>query len=136
MKRVKISTFPPIVSHDEIGDEEELLIQPISSIRSSKKLIKPTHDVVKKKKRRKNRGKKVSLSNNVAPIIVVPHENESKIVVEDDALDDDIASLSYGTMSERTINDDFVMPIACCDDYDWEVNDSYNLENLFSTNLG
>ena len=48
----------------------------------------------KKNKRRKNRGKKVSLPNNVAPIIVVPHENESKIIVEDDALDDDIASLS------------------------------------------
>ena len=58
-ERIKISTFPPIVSHDEIHDEEELPIQPISSIRSSKKLIKPTHDVVKKKKkRRKNRGKK------------------------------------------------------------------------------
>ena len=50
----------------------------------------------------------------------MPHENESKIIVEDDALDDD-----------------FVMPIACCDDYDWEDNDtSYNLGNLFGTNLG
>src|SRR6266566_494560 len=91
-ERVKISTFPPIVSHDEIGDEEELPIQPISSIRSSKKLIRPTHDVVKKKKRRKGRGKKISLPNNVAPIIVVPHESGSKIIVEDDILDDDIAS--------------------------------------------
>ena len=63
--------------------------------------------MVKKKKRRKSRGKKVSLSNNVAPIIVVPHENESKIIVEDDELDDD-----------------FVMPIACCDDYDWEEYDN------------
>ena len=54
------------------------------------------------------------------------------LVVEDDALDDDIASMSYGTMSESTIDDDFVMPIACCDDYDWEDNDtSYNLGNLF-----
>src|SRR5215216_4418972 len=51
-ERVNISTFPPIVSHDEIGDEEELPIQPISSIRSLKKLIKPTHDVVKKKKKK------------------------------------------------------------------------------------
>ena len=50
----------------------------------------------------------------------MPHENESKIIVEDDALDDDL-----------------VMPIACCDDYDWEDNDtSYNLGNLFGTNLG
>ena len=48
-ERVKISTFHPVVSHDEIGDEEELPIQPISSIRSSKNIIKPTHDVVKKK---------------------------------------------------------------------------------------
>ena len=29
------------------------------------------------------------------------------------------------------------MPIACCDDYDWEDNDTYyNLGNLFGTNLG
>ena len=49
----------------------------------------------------------------------MPHENETKIIVEDDALDDD-----------------FVMPIACCDDYDWEDNDtSYDLENLFGTCL-
>ena len=46
-ERVKISTFPPIVIHEEIGDEEELPIQPISSIKSLEKLIKPTHDVVK-----------------------------------------------------------------------------------------
>ena len=99
-------------------------------------MIKPTHDVVKKKKRRKSRGKKVSLPNNVAPIIVVPHENESKTIVEDDTLDDDIASLSYGTMSEGTIEDYFVMPITRCDDYDREYNDtSYNLENIFGTNL-
>ena len=85
-----------------------------------KKLIKPTHGVVKNKKIRKNRGKKISLPNIVAPIIVVPQENESIIIVEDDALDDD-----------------FVMPITCCDDYDWENNDtSYNLGNLFGTNLG
>ena len=49
-ERVKISTFPPIVSHDEIGNEEELPIQSISSMRSLKKLMNPTHDVVKKKK--------------------------------------------------------------------------------------
>ena len=46
----------------------------------------------------------------------MPHEN---IIVEDDALDDDL-----------------VMPIACCDDYEWEDNDtSYDLENLFGTCL-
>ena len=93
-ERENISQNPPSVYYDESGNEE-LSIQPISSIRSLKRLIKPTQDVVKKKKRRKKRGKKVSLPNNVAPIIVVPHENESKIIVEDDALDDD-----------------FVMPIA------------------------
>ena len=71
-------------------DEEEPPIQPISLIRSSKKRIEPTHDVVKKKKRKRKRGKKISLPNNVAPIIVVPHENESKIIVEDDALDNDL----------------------------------------------
>ena len=92
-------------------------IQPISLIRSSKKRIEPTHDVVKNKKRKGKRGKKISLPNNVAPIIVVPHENESKIIMEDDAL-----------------NDDLVMPVACCDDYDWEDNDTYyDLENLFGT---
>ena len=73
-----ISQYPPNVYCDESGNEEELPIQSISSTRSLKKLIKPTHDVVKKKKRRRNKGKKVSLPNNVAPIIVMPHENESK----------------------------------------------------------
>ena len=49
----------------------------------------------------------------------MPHENESKIIVEDDALDDDL-----------------VMPIACCDYYDWEDNNtSYDLEILFGTCL-
>ena len=84
----------------------EFPIQSISSTGSLEKLIKPTHDVVKKKKRKRKRGEKISLPNNVAPIIVVPHENE------DDALDDDL-----------------VMPISCCDDYDWEDNDiPYDLE--------
>ena len=111
-------------------------MQSISSTRSLKRLIKLTHDVVKEKKRRKNRGKKVYLPNNVAPIIVVPNEDESKIIVEDDALDDDIASMSYGTMSKSTIVDDFVIPTTCCNDYDWEDNDiPYDLENLFSTCL-
>ena len=111
-EREETSQCPPIVSSDESGNEEEPSIQPISLIRSSKKRIQPTHDVVKKKRKRK-RGKKVSLPNNVAPIIDVPHENE------DDTLDDDL-----------------VMPIACCDDYDWEDNDtSYDLENLFGTCL-
>ena len=53
-----------------IGDEEELPIQPISSIRSVKKLIKPTHDLMKKKKRRKNRGKKVSLPNKLLLLLL------------------------------------------------------------------
>ena len=39
-------------------------------------------------------------------------------------------------MSEETIEDDFVMPITHCDDYDWESNGTFhNLENLFGTNL-
>ena len=44
-----ISQYPPSVYHDESGNEEELPIQSISSTRSSKKLIKPIHKVVKKK---------------------------------------------------------------------------------------
>ena len=49
------------------GNEEELSIQPISSIRSSKRKVEPTHNVKKKRKRRGNKGKKVSLPNDVAP---------------------------------------------------------------------
>ena len=75
-EREDTSQHPPIISYDESGNEEEPSVQPISSIRSSKKRVKPTHDVKKKKKNRRSKGKKVSLPNNVAPIIVVPHENE------------------------------------------------------------
>ena len=57
-EREEISQYPPIISYDESGNEEELSIQPISLIRSSKKRIEPTHDVKKKKKRRRNKGKK------------------------------------------------------------------------------
>ena len=67
------SQYPPIISYDESGNEEEPSIQPISSIRISKKRIEPTHDVMKKKKRKRKRGKKVSLPNKVAPITIVPH---------------------------------------------------------------
>ena len=121
MKRVlikgeNVSQYPPSVYYDELGNEEELPIQSISSTRSFKELIKPTHGVVKNKKRRKNRGKKVSLPHNFAPIIVVPHENESKIIVEDDELDDYL-----------------VLPIACWGDYDCEDNDaSDDLEILLA----
>ena len=52
-ERENISQYPPSVYYDESGNEEELPIQPISSIRSLKKIIKPTHDVVKKKKKKK-----------------------------------------------------------------------------------
>ena len=38
----EISQYPPILSYDESGNEEELYIQPISLIRSSKNRIKPT----------------------------------------------------------------------------------------------
>ena len=39
-------------------------------------------------------------------------------------------------MEDDALDDDPVMPIACCDDYDWEDNDtSYDLENLFDTCL-
>ena len=48
-EREETSQYPPIISYDESGNEEEPYIQPISSIRSSEKRIKPTHDVKKKK---------------------------------------------------------------------------------------
>ena len=52
-ERENISQYPPSVYYDESGNEEELPIQPISSIRSLERLIKPTHDVVKKKKKKR-----------------------------------------------------------------------------------
>ena len=73
----------------------------------------------KKGKRRRSIGKKVTLPSNIAPITIVPHESESNMLMEDDDIDDD-----------------FIMPITCCDDYDWEDNDiPYDFENLFSTCL-
>ena len=54
-EREEISKYPPILSYDESGNEEELSIQPISSIRSSKKRVEPTHDVKKKEKTEKQR---------------------------------------------------------------------------------
>ena len=66
-EREETSQYPPIISYDESGNEEELSIQPISLIRSSKKRVKPTHDVKKKKKRQRSKGRKVSLPNDVAP---------------------------------------------------------------------
>jgi len=66
-EREETSQYPPIISYDESGNEEELSIQLISSIRSSKRKVEPTHNVKKKKKRRSNKGRKVSLPNYVAP---------------------------------------------------------------------
>ena len=60
------SQYPPIISYDESGNEEELSIQPISSIRISKRKVEPTHNV-KKKKKRSNKSRNVSLPNDVAP---------------------------------------------------------------------
>ena len=51
-EREETSLYPPIISYDESGNEEEPPIQPISLIRSYKNRIEPTHDVVKKKKRK------------------------------------------------------------------------------------
>ena len=48
-EREETSQYSHIISYDESGNEEEPSIQPISLIRSSKKRIKPTHDVKKKK---------------------------------------------------------------------------------------
>ena len=49
-EREESSQYPPIISYDESGNEEELSIQPISSIRSLAKKVKPTHNAKKKKK--------------------------------------------------------------------------------------
>lgn len=66
-EREDTSQYPPIISYDESGNEEELSIQPILSIRSSNRKVEPTHNVKKKNKRRSNNGRKVSLPNDVAP---------------------------------------------------------------------
>ena len=114
-ERENISQYPPSVYYDESGNEEELPIQSISSTKSLKELIKPTHDVVKKKKRKKNKGKKVPLPNDVAPTIV-PHESESNMLMEDD-----------------NIEHDFLLPTTLCNDYDWEDNNiNYDLENILA----
>ena len=57
-EREETSQYPPTISYDESGNEEEPSIQPISLIRSSKKRIEPTHDVKKKKKKRRSKGKR------------------------------------------------------------------------------
>ena len=74
-EREETSQYPPIISYNESGNEEEPSIQPISLIRSSKKRIKPTHDAKKKKKRWRSKGKKVSLPNDVAPITHYDDDN-------------------------------------------------------------
>ena len=56
--------------------------------------------MVKKKKRKSKRGKKISLPNNVAPIIVVPHENR---IVEDNDTSYDLENL-FGTCLEEYDN--------------------------------
>src|SRR4051812_26730346 len=53
-EREETSQYLPIISYDESGNEEEPSIQPISLIRSSKKRIKPTHNLKKKKKRQRS----------------------------------------------------------------------------------
>ena len=75
------SQYPPIISYDESGNEEELSIQPISSIRSSKRKVEPTHNVKKKKKRRSNKVRKVSLSNDVAPTTTCDVDNSILLVL-------------------------------------------------------
>ena len=62
-EREETSQYPTIISYDDSGNEEELFIQPIPSI----KKVEPTHNVKKKRKRRSSKGKKVSLPNDVAP---------------------------------------------------------------------
>ena len=54
-EREETSQYPPIISYDESGNEEELSIQPISSIRSSKRKVEPTHNVKRKGKKEQQR---------------------------------------------------------------------------------
>ena len=70
-EREESSQYPPIISYDESGNEEELSIQPISSIRSSEKKVEPIHNVKKKKKRRSNKGRKVSLQIMLLLLLIV-----------------------------------------------------------------
>ena len=74
-EREETSQSPPIISYDESDNKEEPSIQPISSIRSSKRKVEPTHNVKKKNKRRSNKGKKVSLPNDVALITHCDDDN-------------------------------------------------------------
>ena len=69
-EREETSQYSPFISYDESCNEEEPSIQPISLIRSSKKRIEPTHDVVKKKKRKRKRGKKVPSQIMVLPLLL------------------------------------------------------------------
>ena len=50
-EREETSQYPPIISYDESGNEEEPSIQPISLIRSLEKKVEPTRNVRKKKKK-------------------------------------------------------------------------------------
>ena len=50
-EREETSQYPPIISYDESGNEEDLSIQPISSIRSSEKKVELAHHVKKKNKK-------------------------------------------------------------------------------------
>ena len=79
MKGKRLPNILLLFSYDESGNEEELSIQPISSTRSSKKKVEPTHNVKKKNKRRSNKCKKVSLTNDVAPITHCDDDNCSTI---------------------------------------------------------
>ena len=68
-EREETSQYSPIISYDELGNEEGPPIQPISLIRSSEKRIKPTHDV--KKKKRKGREVKRYLSQIMLLILLL-----------------------------------------------------------------
>ena len=74
-EREEVSQYPYIFSYHESSNEEELSIQQISLIRSSKQRVKPTHDVKKKNKRRRRKGKNVSLPNDVALITHCDDDN-------------------------------------------------------------
>ena len=93
---------------------------------------------MKKKKKKRKRSKKkeetVSSPKHVAPINFFPNEYK---FIEDDELD--CIHYYLDVKSVGTIEDDFDpdLHVISYNDHDWENEDitTYNLENLFGTNL-
>ena len=71
----------------------------------------------------------------VAPLMVIPSEYDSKINNKDDIYD---CYIGYycDVKSVGTIEDDYFMPTTEFDDHEWYNDDTtYNLETIFGTNV-